>query len=144
MLSLARGLEIPVLEETIGEVLDESAARYPSCDALISRHQGLRLTYRELQEQVRLTARGLWGLDIRPGDRIGMWSANCVEWVLLQAAAGRIGAILVNVNPAYRVNDLRLVIERSRMKAIFLHERDARANYLEILNEARRDQNLTL
>ena len=144
MLSFARGVEIPVLEKTIGEVLDESAERYPSCDALVSRHQGVRLTYRELQEQVRLTARGLWGLGIRPGDRIGMWAANCVEWVCLQTAAGRIGAILVNVNPAYRVHDLRLVLEKSRMKAMFLHEQDSRANYLEILNEARLEQGLVL
>jgi fatty-acyl-CoA synthase len=144
MLSYARGPEFPILEKTIGEVLDDAAARCPDGDALVSRHQGIRLTWRDLQAAVERTARGLWGLGIRPGDRIGMWSASCVEWVYLQAAVARIGAILVNCNPAYRAHDLGFVLRRSRMKALFLHERDARVNYLEVLEEARRSQDLPL
>jgi len=144
MLSYARGPSLPLLDKTIGQILEDAAAHNPAGDALISRHQGIRLSYRDLQSQVQQTARGLWGLGIRPGDRIGMWAANCAEWIYLQVATARIGAVLVNVNPANRSHELRFVLQKSGMKAIFLHERDARANYLEILSDARRAQDLPL
>ena len=144
MLSYARGPEIAPIEKTIGQVLDETAARNPGGDALISRHQGLRLSYRQLQEEVARTARGLWGMGIRPADRIGMWSTSCAEWVFLQCAAAHIGAILVNINPAYRAHDLRFVLDRSRVRLLFLHETDRRANYVQILDEARRGDGLAL
>ena len=82
-------------------------------------------------------AAGLWGLGIRPGDRVGMWASSCVEWVYLQVATAKIGAVLVNVNPAYRTRDLAYILERSGIKAIFLHEQDARVNYAELLEEAK-------
>jgi len=144
MLSYARGPEIAPIEKTIGQVLDETAARNPDGDALISRHQGLRLSYRQLQDEVVRTARGLWGMGIRPADRIGMWSTSCAEWVYLQAAAARVGAILVNINPAYRAHDLRFVLDRSRVRLLFLHEADRRANYVQILDEARHAPGLAL
>ena len=144
MLSYARGPELAPIEKTIGQVLDDTSARFPDGDALVSRHQGLRLSYRQLREEVSRTARGLWGMGIRPGDRIGMWSTNCAEWIYLQAAVSRIGAILVNVNPAFRAQDLRYVLERSRVRLLFLREKDARANYVEVLEEARRGHNLPL
>lgn len=142
--SYARGPVLPLLEKTIGQALADSAARNPSGDALISRHQGLRLSYSELQDRALGTARGLWGLGIRPGDRVGMWAANCVEWVYLQAATALTGSVLVNVNPAYRAHELRYVLRKSGMKAIFLHERDARVGYLDTLQEARQGQDLAL
>jgi fatty-acyl-CoA synthase len=120
----------------------DAAGHNPTGDAIVSRHQGLRLSYRDLQDQVERTARGLWGLGIRPGDRVGMWASSCAEWVYLQVATARIGAVLVNVNPAYRSHELCFVLRKSGMKAIFLNERDARANYFEILEEARRGQDL--
>ncbi len=144
MLSYARGPEIAPIEKTIGQVLDETAARNPDGDALISRHQGLRLSYRQLQDEVVRTARGLWGMGIRPADRIGMWSTSCAEWVYLQAAAARVGAILVNINPAYRAHDLRFVLDRSRVRLLFLHAADRRANYVQILDEARHAPGLAL
>src|ERR1700682_1063590 len=144
MLSCARGPNLPLLEKTIGQVLEEAAECSPAGDAIVSRHQGLRVSYRDLQQQVQQTARGLWGLGVRPGDRVGMWASNCAEWVYLQVATARIGAVLVNVNPAYRSHELRFVLRKSGMKAIFLQERDARANYLEILQQARQDQALPL
>ena len=113
MKSYARGPVLPLLEKTIGEALADSAARNPAGDALVSRHQGVRLSYRELQENAVRTARGLWGMGIRPGDRVGMWACNCVEWVYLQVATALIGAVLVNVNPAYRSHELRFVLRRS-------------------------------
>jgi fatty-acyl-CoA synthase len=142
--SYARGPVLPLLERTIGQVLADAVERNPSGDALIVRHQGLRLSYRELQENAERTARGLWGLGIRPGDRVGLWACNCAEWVYLQLATALTGAVLVNVNPAYRAHELRYVLRKSRMKAIFLHERDARVGYLDILNEARKGQDLEL
>ena len=142
--SYARGPLLPLLDKTVGRVLADSAARNPSGDALISRHQGLRLSYRELQENAGRTARGLWGIGIRPGDRVGLWASNCAEWIYLQLATALTGAVLVNVNPAYRAHELRYVLRHSGMKAIFLHERDARVGYLEILDEARKGQDLAL
>jgi fatty-acyl-CoA synthase len=142
--SYARGPALPLLERTIGRVLADSAERHPSGDALVSRHQGLRLSYAQLQENAQRTARGLWALGIRPGDRIGMWACNCAEWVYLQFAAALTGSVLVNVNPAYRAHELRYVLRKSGMKAIFLHERDARVGYLDILNEARKGPDLPL
>ncbi len=144
MLSYSCGPDLQLLEKTIPEVISGTAARCPDRDALISRHQRIRLTYRELEQEVARTARGWWGMGIRPGDRVGMWSTNCTEWMYLQAALGSIGAVLVNMNPAYRAHDLRYVLKRSRMKALFLHEQDRRVNYLEVLDEARRGQDLAL
>lgn len=144
MQSYARGPKLQLLEKTIGRALEESAERNPDGGAIVSRHQGLRLSYRDLQQEVQRTARGLWGLGIRPGDRVGMWAATCAEWIYLQVAAARIGAVLVNVNPANRSHELGFVLRKSGMKAIFLHERDARANYREILQDARGDQDLPL
>ncbi len=144
MKSYARGPVLPLLEKTIGQVLAGSVERNPSGDALVARHQGLRLSYGELHENAQLTARGLWGLGIRPGDRVGMWACNCVEWVYLQLATALTGAVMVNVNPAYRAHELRYVLRKSGMKAIFLHQRDARVAYLDILNEARKGQDLAL
>jgi fatty-acyl-CoA synthase len=142
--SYARGPALPLLEKTIGQVLADSVARNPTADAVISRHQRLRLSFHELQENAQRTARGLWGMGIRPGDRIGVWACNCVEWIYLQIATALTGSVLVNVNPAYRAHELRYVLRKSRMKAIFLHERDARVAYLDILNEARKGQDLAL
>jgi len=135
---------LPLLEKTIGQVLADSVAGNPSGDAIISRHQNLRLSYRDLEEGAHQTARGLWGLGIRPGDRVGVWACNCVEWIYLQLATALTGSVLVNVNPAYRAHELRYVLRKSRMKAIFLHERDARVAYLDILDEARKGQELGL
>ncbi len=134
--SYAAGPTIPLHERPTGEVFDEVVEAHPEREALISRHQGLRLNYSELQVAVDRTAAGLWGLGIRPGDRVGMWAASCAEWVYLQVATAKIGAILVNVNPAYRARELAYILDRSEMKAIFLYEQDSRANYLQILDQS--------
>ena len=81
-------------------------------------------------------ARGLAGLYLKSQDRFGVWSTNYVEWILLQQVAARAGIILINVNPAYRSHELAYVLHKSRMRAIVLQEKDARANYNEILDEA--------
>ena len=136
MESYASGPAVPLLEEPIGDLFDRVAAADPDGEALVSRHQGIRLTYRELADEIERTAAGLWGMGTRPGDRVGMWASSCVEWVYLQVATAKIGAVLVNVNPAYRAQDLAYILDRSGMKLIFLHERDARVSYAGVLEQA--------
>ena len=144
MLSYARGPDFPILEKTIGQVFTEVVETYSDRQALIVPYQNVSLTYRDLYELTEGTARGLLGLGLRAGDRVGVWSSNCLEWILLQLGCARAGVILVNVNPAYRSTDLGYVLHKSRMRAIFLREHDARAHYRRILEEACRDQNLPL
>ncbi len=135
--SYARGPSLPLIEKPIHRLLSEAAADRPLSTALISRHQKVRLNFEQLQERIERTAGGLWTLGIRPGDRLGMWAASCAEWVYLQVAASRIGAVLINVNPAYRSHELRFVLRKSRMKAIFFQDRDAHADFSAILAEAK-------
>jgi fatty-acyl-CoA synthase len=142
--SRARGAEVPLLDKTISQVLDDAAARDPEGEAVVACHQGVRLNWSELRDRAIALAAGLWDSGMRPGDRVGVWASNCWEWVLLQHAAARMGAVLVNVNPAYRSHELRYVLARSGMKLLFLHERDPRANYLEILGEASAGERLPL
>jgi len=142
--SYARGPDAPLLETTIGAAVADAAARFPDRPALISRHQNIRMTWHEFDREINRTARGLRGLGLKPQDRVGIWSGNCVEWVLMQLACARAGLVLVNVNPAYRAHDLGFVLKKSKMKALALWERDARSNFVEILEEARRGQELSL
>lgn len=143
-LSYARGPQAPLLEVTIDEALKRTVERYAQREALIVRRQNVRLTWSQLDREVEKTARGLAGLGLNPGDRIGVWSANCLEWILLQYGAARAGLVLVNVNPAYRSHELRYVLQKSRIRAIFLHEKDARADYAAILAESRNGGPLAL
>ena len=142
--SYARGPNAPVLERTLGEMLAEVAAKFPERIALVSRHQGIRFSWSEFDREIQRTARGLAGLGLLPGDRVGIWSGNCCEWILVQMACARAGFILVNVNPAYRSHDLAFVLKKSGMRALALWERDARADYRSILDEARRGQDIAL
>ena len=143
-LSYSRGADVPLIENTISQVLAETARRLPDRDALVVCHQGVRLTWAELDREATRTARGLIGLGLRPGDRAGIWAANCLEWILLQHGAARAGVVLVNVNPAYRSHELRYVLRKSNIRALFLHEKDPRANYREILAESRNGDSLPL
>ncbi|MEP7364717.1 MAG: AMP-binding protein [Acidobacteriota bacterium] len=136
-LSYAKGPEAPLWNLTLSEVLAQTAARFPEREAVIVRHQNIRLNWREFDGQVTRVARGLSGLGLQPQDRVGIWSTNCLEWVLLQYACARAGFVLVNVNPAYRSYELAYALGKSRMKALFFWPQDARANYQEILDDAR-------
>ena len=136
MLSYSKGPDVALVEETIPEVFLKTAKRFPNHDALVVRHQNVRLTFAQLAVDVEAVARGLTGLGLRAEDRVGVWSTNCVEWVLLQLACARIGAVLVNVNPAYRAHELGFVLGKSGMKALFLLEKDGRSDYRAILQEA--------
>jgi fatty-acyl-CoA synthase len=142
--SYARGPARPLLELTIGDLLQQTADRYPERPALVSRHQDRRLTWAELSNEADRVARGLWSLGIRRGDRVGLWSTNCAEWIMMHMGCARAGAALVNVNPAYRSHELQFTLTRSRMKALFLWHKDKHADYEEILGRARHGLDLAL
>jgi fatty-acyl-CoA synthase len=142
--SYARGPARPLLELTIGDLLKRTADRYPERLALVSRHQERRLTWAELSAEADRVARGLWSLGIRRGDRVGLWSTNCAEWIIMHMGCARAGAALVNVNPAYRSHELQFTLTRSRMKALFLWHKDKHADYEEILGRARHGLDLAL
>ena len=113
-LSYALGsTDVPLLAETIGENLEHTTERFPDRDALIVRHQGIRCTYREFDEATDRLAKAFLRLGVELGDRVGIWSPNCAEWVAVQYATAKIGAILVNVNPAYRTSELEYVLNQS-------------------------------
>ena len=143
-LSYLRGAAVPLLNLTLSEALAETAGKFPDREGLVVCHQGVRLTWSELDREVTRAARGLAGLGLKPGHRAGIWASNCLEWVLLQYAAPRAGVILVNINPASRSHELRYVLAKSHIRALFLHEKDARANYREILAESRNGDKLPL
>jgi fatty-acyl-CoA synthase len=143
-LSYERGPERPLLKLTIGDLLKQTAERYPERLAIASRHQGKRMTWAELSAAADNVARGLWSLGIRQGDRVGLWSTNCIEWIMMHMGAARAGVALVNVNPAYRSHELGFTLKRSKMKALFLWHKDKRADYAEILERARHGQDLEL
>ena len=142
--SYARGPARPLLELTIGDLLQRNVDRWPERPAVVSRHQDRRLTWAELSTEADRVARGLWALDVRRGDRVGLWSTNCAEWIIMHMGCARAGAALVNVNPAYRSHELGFTLTRSRMKALFLWHKDKHADYEEILGRARHGLDLAL
>ncbi|HKS75345.1 MAG TPA: AMP-binding protein [Terriglobales bacterium] len=144
MLSYSRGPTEPLCEYTIGEVIDRTVSRCGDRLALVSCHQSQRYTWRELCEVADAVTCGLASLGVGRGDRVGLWSTNCAEWVIVHLACARAGAALVNVNPAYRTHELAFALERSRMKVLFLWERDNRAQYAQILDDARAGRQLNL
>jgi fatty-acyl-CoA synthase len=102
--------DIPLLGETIGRNLERVVERHGDREALVSRHQGLRFTYAELNAAVDRVALGLLAAGVGKGNRVGIWAPNCAEWVLVQYATAKVGAILVNVNPAYRAHELEYAL----------------------------------
>src|SRR4051795_12345116 len=111
--------ETPLLGDTIGVNFARTAARFRDRPALVSRHQDLRLTYAQLEAAVDAVAGGLLRFGIRAGDRVGIWAPNCAEWVVVQYATAKVGAILVNVNPAYGTHELEYVLRQSGVRLLF-------------------------
>ncbi|VEG47122.1 acyl-CoA synthetase [Mycolicibacterium flavescens] len=117
--SYARGdISTPLLTDTIGQNLDRTAAKYPDREALIEVVSDRRWTYREFQAATRRLAGGLLTLGIGPGDRVGLWSPNTAEWTLVQYATARLGAILVTINPAYRLDELDYVLKQAGVRTV--------------------------
>jgi fatty-acyl-CoA synthase len=134
-LSYAHGTgNTPLLGSTIGEILDAAAAAHPDQDAVVVRHQNLRYTYRQFLEEVELVARALLQLGIQKQDRIGIWATNCAEWLITQFAAAKIGAILVNLNPANRAFELEYVLRQSECGTLLMIRGFRDADYVSIVN----------
>ncbi|MBE0616648.1 MAG: AMP-binding protein, partial [Proteobacteria bacterium] len=109
-------------EKTVGQVLDDAADRFPERDALVYVDRGLRYSYREFRERVDLLARGLLALGVEKGEHVALWAMNLPEWVLLQFATAKVGAVLVTVNTNYQRHELRYVLEQSDVTTLFLAE----------------------
>ena len=120
---------------TIGDVLDRQAERFAERDALVNVETGERYTYAEFRDEVERVARGLMALGIQHGHHVGIWATNYSEWVLTQFATAKIGAVMVNVNPAYRTHELAYVLEQSEANAIILIGRFRNSDYAGMLNE---------
>src|SRR5437773_6161316 len=127
----------PLSGQTIGDHLASVISRQPDAEALVSRHQGARLTYGELGREVERVARGLLGLGIEKGDRVGIWSPTRVEWTLLQFATARVGAILVNINPAYRAGEMAYAVNQSGLRLLVTAPAFKTSDYLARIDEVR-------
>src|SRR5437764_4725906 len=129
--------DIPLLGETIGENLRRTVDRFGASEALVVRHQNYRATYADLWEQTTQAARGLLANGVKKGDRVGIWSPNRAEWVVIQYATARIGAILVNINPAYKTAELSYALQQSGTSLLLLARAFRTNDYLGMLEEVR-------
>ncbi len=137
-LSEARGdTTVPLLVETIGENLARTVESFGDKEALVSRHQGIRWTYRGFAAEVDRVARGLVARGLQKGDRLGIWSPNNAEWVLLQYATARIGVILVNINPAYRTHELEYAMRQSGCRVLVAATAFKTSDYVAMVDEVR-------
>jgi len=126
---------IPLLGMTIGEMFDRTVASHPEVVALRVIHQDITWTYAQLKEQVDQCALGLHAMGLEKGDRIGIWALNCSEWTVLQYATAKLGAILVNINPSYRVHELEYVLNQSGLKFLVSDEKSQYSDYTEMLHK---------
>jgi len=137
-LSYAHGASaVPLLGQTIGDNLAATARRVPEAEALVVAHQGIRLTYAQFDAEVGRVARGLLALGLEKGDRVGIWSPNCAEWVLVQYATARVGVVLVNVNPAYRTHELEYALRQSGCRMLIAATEFKTSNYRAMVDEVR-------
>lgn len=136
MLSIAaRSNSTALLEETIGTNLEATVAQFPDKEALVVVHQSIRQTWTEFNATVDEVAKGLMGIGIEKGDRVGMWSPNFAEWVYTQYATAKIGAIQVNINPAYRTSELRYALEQSGCRLLVTRTEYLTSNYKDTVEE---------
>lgn len=131
--------DTPLLCRTIGAELDLAAADAPDTTAVVSRHQGQRLTYAELHAQVEQAAQALLHLGVDKGDRVGMWSPNHIEWMVVQYATAKIGAILVNVNPAYRTHELGYALRHAGVSVLVAARNFRTTDYVDMIDQVRGD-----
>ena len=125
----------PLLGETIGANLERTVARFGDHEALVSVHQNLRYTYTQFNDAVNQVARGLLARGLHVGDRLGIWSPNYAEWTLVQYATAKIGVILVNINPAYRVHELAFALNQSGCRVIIAAPSFKTSDYRAMVDE---------
>ena len=129
------GSQKSLLGKTMGEMFDDIAEKYPDNDAIVSLHQGIRYTYRELENEVNRTAKGLLGLGLKKGDRVALWATNVAEWIITQFATAKVGMIMVTINPAYRTHELEYVLRQSEANALILIDKFKTSDYIQMFNE---------
>ena len=129
--------DTPLLGQTIGANFAATVARVPGSDALVDVQSGRRWTYAELDRDVAAAARGLLALGIEKGERVGIWAPNCPEWIIIQYATARIGAILVNINPAYRTHELSYVLRQSGIRTLVSAVQLKTSDYREMVTSVR-------
>ena len=127
--------DVPLIGQTIGPYLTSIAERFGSNDAVVFPHQTIRWTYREFDERVTYLAAGLLKLGLQAGDRIGIWSQNCAEWVLVQFATARAGLIMVNINPAYRRSELEYVLDKVQCSALIMAPAFKSSDYIVMVQD---------
>ncbi|KAK3240079.1 hypothetical protein CYMTET_50045 [Cymbomonas tetramitiformis] len=127
--------DIPLIGMTIGEKFDEIVSCFGDREAVVCIHQNIRMTYKELAARVNTVAKALLALGLNKGDRIGVWSPNNVEWLISQYASAKCGAILVTINPAYRVHELAYVLKQSGCKALIIQNQFKTSDYEAMLAE---------
>ena len=136
--ALAAGpVDEPLLDLTVGRALRVAAQNYGDAEALVSRHQNVRLSWNELSVAADTAAKGLLALGVARGDRVGIWSPTCVEWTILQFASARVGAILVNVNPAYRPSELVFALRHAGVRLLVTARRFKTSDYHAMIHETR-------
>jgi fatty-acyl-CoA synthase len=138
MLSYAHGASArPLIGQTIGENLASTVERWPDNEALVVPFQGVRNTYAAFADAVDLVARGLLARGLAKGDRVGIWSPNCAEWALVQYATAQVGAILVNLNPAYRTHEVQYALEQSGCRVVVAATSFKTSDYVAMMDEVR-------
>lgn len=139
-LSYSHGIsDIALKGETIGESLRQTVNKYGNCEALVVASQCYRATYQELWDQVEEVAKSLLAYGVKKGDRVGIWAPNRFEWVLVQFATARVGAIMVNINPAYKASALKYALEQSKISLLIAAHYFRKTDYVEMLNHVRPD-----
>lgn len=133
--SYDKGPVTPLIELTIGDFFDQMVEQNPDKEALVSAHQNIRLTYRELQRKVNQLASSMIRMGLQKGDRVGIWSHNNVEWVIMQLATAKAGIILVNINPAYRIFELEYAINKVDCQVLVLMRHFRSSDYAVMLQE---------
>ncbi|GAC1029223.1 AMP-binding protein [Pseudomonas sp. No.21] len=125
----------PLLAMTLGAAFDATVARFPEREALVVRHQGLRLSWAQLAAEVERHARALMAIGLEAGDRLGIWAPNCAEWTITQFASAKVGAILVNINPAYRSSELEYALKQSGCRWVICADAFKTSDYHAMLLE---------
>ena len=132
----------PILDETIGQNFERTVATHPDAEALVDVAADRRWTYRELDDEINVVARGLMALGIEPGQRVGIWAPNCAEWTIVQYASAKIGSVLVNINPAYRTHELSYVLNQAGVRTLISATTFKTSDYVGMISEVRADSQL--
>ena len=128
--------DIPLIGMTIGDMLDSIADKYPENEAIVSVEQNIRWTYAEFKTRAEMLGRSLMAIGVKKGDRVAIWAMNYAEWILVQFATAKIGAIMVNINPAYRTFELDYALKQAEVHTLILQGRFKSSDYVGMFYEA--------